>query len=447
MRFLYCMALVAATLSVGSADAQNKAKTIDSVMMLYQKQGSFNGSVLVYQYGRPVLVKGYGYRDLSKKLLNDSNTVFQIGSVTKTFTATIILMLQEQGKLNVKDKLAKYFPDYPDGDKITIENLLTHTSGIYNYTEDTAFGRQGLFAHRSRKEMISLFKDKISGIEPGTTFYYSNSNYLLLGYIIEDLTHKSYYTALRSMILEPLGMKNTGCDFARLNNKNKATGYFSIDDNFGDVAPLVDSSVSYAAGCIYSTVSDLNKWANAVHAGLLMTKESWKQAHTIYKQNYGYGWMLGEVSGKKSIGHNGGIHGFVANLFLMPDDASTIVLVSNNMENEQSQIRRNITSILNDKSPDLPTFRQEIKPDVTVLKKYVGEYILAPGFSITISEAEGKLFAQATGQPKLRLYAERNNLFFFKVVDAEINFLTNDNNVVDRLTLKQNGRLMTAVKK
>lgn len=446
MRFLYCIAFIT-VLFANNVCAQNKAKTIDSVITLYHKNGSFNGSVSVYQYGRPVLAKGYGYRDVSKKLLNDSNTVFQIGSVTKTFTATMVMMLQEQGKLNVKDKLNKYLPDFPDGDKISLENLLTHTSGIYNYTEDTAFGRVGLFSHHNRKEMMSLFKDKISGIEPGTTFSYSNSNYLLLGYIIEDITHKSYYAALRSMILEPLGMKNTGCDFAKLNNKNKATGYFSIDDNTGDIAPLVDSSVSYAAGCIYSTVSDLNKWANAVHAGLLMKKESWQQALTIYKQNYGYGWMLGEVSGKKSIGHNGGIHGFVANLFIMPYDASTIVLISNNMENEQSQIRRNITSILNDKKTDLPSFRQEIKPDIKLLRNYVGEYVLAPGFSITISEAEGKLFAQATGQPKLRLYAERNNLFFFKVVDAEISFLTNDNNVVDRLTLKQNGRLMTAAKK
>jgi CubicO group peptidase (beta-lactamase class C family) len=151
--------------------AQNKTKAIDSVVKVYQQHGSFNGSVLVYQYGRPVLVKGYGYRDVAKKLLNDSNTVFQIGSVTKTFTATMIMMLQEQGKLNVKDKLNKYFPDYPDGDKITIENLLAHTSGIFNYTEDTSFSTMAMTQHQDRKAMMRVFKDRMTGIEPGSNFY------------------------------------------------------------------------------------------------------------------------------------------------------------------------------------------------------------------------------------------------------------------------------------
>jgi CubicO group peptidase (beta-lactamase class C family) len=427
--------------------AQNKTKAIDSVVKVYQQHGSFNGSVLVYQYGRPVLVKGYGYRDVAKKLLNDSNTVFQIGSVTKTFTATMIMMLQEQGKLNVKDKLNKYFPDYPDGDKITIENLLAHTSGIFNYTEDTSFSTMAMTQHQDRKAMMRVFKDRMTGIEPGSNFYYSNSNYLLLGYIIEDLTGKTYYSALRSMILDPLGMKNTGCNFAGLKSKNKAVGYFSIDDGRGDNAPVIDSSVSYAAGCLYTTVSDLNKWATAVHRKQLLTEEDWKLVTTVYKQNYGYGWMLGEAMGKKSIGHNGGIHGFVSNMFMMPDDASTVILISNKMDDEHSQLRRNITAILNDKKPELPEFKTEIKLNPVYFKDYIGVYTLAPGFEITISQEGDALYAQATGQKKLRLYAERKDFFFFKVVDAQISFMRNDAQAVDKLALRQNGRIMNAPKK
>jgi len=428
-------------------NAQEKAKRIDSVVKLYQQHGSFNGSVLVYQYGRPVLVKGYGYRDVSKKLLNDSNTVFQIGSVTKTFTATMIMMLQEQGKLNIKDKLNKYFPDYPDGDKITIENLLTHTSGIFNYTEDTTFSIVAMTQHQDRKAMMQVFKDKMTGMEPGTKFYYSNSNYLLLGYIIEDITGKSYYNALRGMILQPLGMKNTGCNFAGLKSKNKAVGYFSIDDGKGDNAPVIDSSVSYAAGCIYTTVSDLNKWANAIHKKQLLTEEDWTKVTTVYKQNYGYGWMIGEAMGKKSIGHNGGIHGFISNMFLMPDDASTVILISNKMDDEHPQLRRNITAILNDKKPEIPEFKTEVKLNPIYFKDYIGVYTLAPGFEINITQEGGALYAQATNQPKLRLYAERKDFFFFKVVDAQISFLRNDAQVVDKLALRQNGRIMNAPKK
>lgn len=446
MKRILFLAASAMLLTIGTK-AQDKAKTIDSVISIYQKHGRFNGSALVYQYGRPVLVKGYGYRDIAKKLPNDSNTVFQIGSVTKTFTSTMIMMLQEQGKLNVNDKLSKYFPDYPDGDKITLENLLTHTSGIFNYTEDTAFSQIGMTTPQDRKSMMRIFKNKMTGIEPGTKFNYSNSNYMLLGYIIEDLTGKTYYQALRTMILQPLGMKNTGCNFAALKSKNKAVGYFSIDDGKGDNAPFVDSSVSFAAGCIYTTVSDLNKWANAVHRKQLLTEADWNLVTTVYKQNYGYGWMIGEAMGKKSVGHNGGIHGFVSNMFMMYDDASTIILVSNNMEDDQSQLRRNITTALNNKKIEMPEFRTDIKLNPIYMKDYVGVYTLAPGFEIAITQEGDALYAQATGQKKLRLYAERKDYFFFKLVDAQISFMRDDKNVVDKLGLRQNGRIMNAPKK
>jgi len=414
-----CIACMCIT---GLQAQDNRAKTIDSVLSVYNRQGMFNGTVLVTQYNRPFFAKGYGYKDAVKKQVNDTNTIFQIGSITKTFTATMILMLQEQGKLHVKDKLVKYLPDYPDADKITVENLLTHTSGIYNYTEDTVFANKGMFTAKSRKEMLAVFKDKLTGIEPGTIFSYSNSNYMLLGYIIEDITGKPYYTALREMILQPLGMRNTGCDFAVLKNKNKATGYFSMEDNNSIKAPLVDSSVSYAAGCIYTTAGDLLKWAEAVQKEQLLSKTSWQTATTEYKQHYGYGWMIGEALSKKSIGHNGGVHGFVANMFMTKEDGHTVILLSNVMDNDLAPIRRNITAIINDKPYELPEFRKEVKLPVTLLKEYIGSYELAPNFLINITLEGDKLFAQATGQTKLRIYAERKDFFFLKLVDAQISF-------------------------
>ncbi|OSZ81709.1 hypothetical protein CAP35_00115 [Chitinophagaceae bacterium IBVUCB1] len=440
------LVLISSCLS-GVYAQDNRAKTIDSVLAVYNKQGMFNGAVLVTQYGRPLFAKGYGYRDVAKKIANDTNTVFQIGSITKTYTATMVLMLQEQGKLNVKDKLAKYMPDYPDGEKITIENLLTHTSGIYNYTEDTTFANKGLFTTKSRKEMLAVFKDKLTGIEPGTTFNYSNSNYILLGYIIEDITGKPYYTALREMMLQPLGMHNTGSNFAGLKNKYKATGYFSIDDNNGIKAPLVDSSVSYAAGCIYTTVGDLMKWADAVQRAKLLRKESWIAATTEYKQHYGYGWMIGESLSKKSIGHNGGVHGFVSNMFMTPDDAHTVILLSNVMDNDLAPIRRNITAIVNNKPFELPEFRNEIKLPAALLKDYAGKYELAPNFYIDITLEGDKLFAQATGQTKLRMYAERKDFFFLKLVDAQFSFARDAAGKVEKLNLRQGGRILPGIKK
>lgn len=430
-----------------SSYAKDYRKEIDSALTTFSKQGKFNGSALVTQYGSMILEKGYGYKDLKQKTLNDSNTIYQIGSVTKTFTSTMILMLQKQGKLNVKDKLSKYYPDFPEGNDITLENLLTHTSGIFNYTDDSAFMAKEPFKHHSKAEMMQYFKDHAIQFAPGSKFGYSNSNYSILGYIIEDVTGKSYFSALREMILTPLGMKHTGCDFAGLKDKNKATGYYAIDGNRGMIAPKVDSSVSFAAGGIYTTVGDLNKWAVAMLHNQLITKADWQIATTINQENYGYGWMIGDNYGRVSIGHNGGVHGFIANLFMTPDDASVIVLLSNDMGNDLSAIRRTISAIINDKEYQLPVGHREIKMATNQLQEYAGNYELAPGFVMKVFMDGNSLMGQLPGQNAFQLYPAAPNEFFLKVTDAELRFLRDKNNKVERVLLKQNGRAIPGVRK
>jgi CubicO group peptidase (beta-lactamase class C family) len=161
------------------------------------------------------------------------------------------LKLQEQGKLNLQDKLSKYFPGYPKGDSIDIHQLLSHTSGIYNYTDDENFMRNELTRPASRERMMSLFENKPLNFSPGSRMKYSNSNFLLLGYIIEKLTKRSYEEMVYELIFEPLHMNESGFDFAHL--KNKATGYTSIIENSGNLSIVVDSTVSFAAGAMYST--------------------------------------------------------------------------------------------------------------------------------------------------------------------------------------------------
>lgn len=443
---IYLLSLVL-LFSCSWAMGQNTARNIDSLITLYHKDGKFTGTILVAKEGEVILKKGYGYKNTVKKQKNDGKGIFQLGSVSKTFTSTMILMLQEEGKLNVKDKLSKYFPAYPDGDKITIENLLTHTSGIFNYTEDTGFIKKDMFTHQGRQELIALFKDRLTGIEPGTKFDYSNSNYMLLGYIIEDLTGMSYYKALREMILKPLGMKNTGCNFAGLKSADKVTGYFAIDDEDGLPAPFVDSSVSYAAGAIYSTADDMYKWAQAVIDGKLLRPVDWIMATREFKEKYGYGWMVGELYGKKSIGHNGGVHGFVSNFFLVPDDKVVVVMLSNDMSADLSVLRRGITALLYDKPYEFPKFKPSVKLDAKTLKEYVAEYELAPGFYIKIFLEGDKLMGQVTGQTAFRMYAERKDLFFLKVTEAQISFVRNNNGRIDKLLLRQNGKITPAERK
>ncbi|MDP9042830.1 MAG: beta-lactamase family protein, partial [Bacteroidota bacterium] len=227
---------------------------LDSLVSAYERQNSFNGTVLVAQKGKTLLEKGYGFKNKKENTFNTTNTIYQIGSITKQFTSAIILQLVEKQKMTLQDRLSKYIPDYPKGDSITVENLLTHTSGVYNYTNDANFMMNQSERPISRDSLVNLFKYKPLDFSPGTGWSYSNSGYILLGIIIEKVTHKSYFEVVRENIFEPLEMRHTGFDFRDLKSPDKAIGYSA---DFSTPVGIVDSSVSYAAGSIYTTVGDL----------------------------------------------------------------------------------------------------------------------------------------------------------------------------------------------
>ena len=298
---------------VASVFAQDVAK-LDELLSTWSNQYKFNGSVLVSHKGKVLLDKGYGLRNAGDKTANDQNSIYQIGSITKQFTATVILKLQEEKKLNVADKLSKYFPGYPKGDSITIEHLLTHTSGIYSYTNDPAFMQNEVTKPSNREKMMALFKDKPLNFSPGAQWDYSNSAYMLLGYIIEDVAKMPYEKAVRRYIFTPLGMTHSGFDFTHLSSKDKATGYFRLTKEKNEPAPIVDSSVSYSAGAIYSSTGDLYKWHQSLQNNSVIKKASKEKAQTPVMNKYGYGWAIDTVAGKKTFGHGGGIHGFNTNM-------------------------------------------------------------------------------------------------------------------------------------
>jgi CubicO group peptidase (beta-lactamase class C family) len=251
---------------------QNISTKLDTLIGAYENESGFTGTVLVATKGTVILEKGYGYKNKSTKALNDTNTIFQIGSITKQFTSAIILQLLEQNKLALQDSLTKYIPDYPNGDKITIEQLLTHTAGVYNYTNDAAFVEKESTHPIIRDSLITRFKYKPLDFPPGQKYRYSNSGYFLLGYIIEKITGQSYFQVVRQHIFQPLHMDHSGFDFTGLNNPNKAIGYTSPQSTMP--ASIVDSSVSFSAGAIYTTVGDLYKWDRALLAGKILSPAS-----------------------------------------------------------------------------------------------------------------------------------------------------------------------------
>jgi CubicO group peptidase (beta-lactamase class C family) len=428
-----------------SAIAQSVPQKIDTLLTAFEKQEAFTGSVLVARGGTVLFEKGYGYKNKKENTWNDSNTVFQIGSITKQFTSAIILQLEEKNRLSLQDKLSKYIPDYPNGDQITIEHLLTHTSGVYNYTNDTAFMRRSAFTPISRDSLIATFKNKPLDFHPGAQFNYSNSGYILLGYIIEKVTGKSYFQVVRENIFRPLHMDHTGFDFSGLVSADKAIGYRPSET--GEPAPIVDSSVSFAAGAIYTTLGDLYKWDRALYTGNIISPASLQKAFTPHLAKYGYGWTIDSVHGKRVVEHGGGIPGFVSYIWRVPEDQTCIVVLDNHPSPAgPEQIAREINALLDGKEYRIPHPRTAIHLDTTLLRQYVGEYQLAQGFILTISLENGSLMSQATGQGKAELFAEKENFFFQKVVDVQLEFIKGPDNKVGKLIIHQNGRPVTANK-
>jgi len=430
-----------------ACSSQDMTSKLEELMDTYTKQYKFNGAVLVAYNGKILLDKGYGLRNADNKIANDKNSIFQIGSITKQFTATVILKLQEEKKLNVTDKLSKYFPDYPKGDSITIEQLLTHTSGIYSYTSDPVFMEKEVSKPADRQRMIALFKDKPLQFSPGTQWEYSNSAYMLLGYIIEDVTKMPYEQAVRKYIFNPDKMDHSGFDFTHLNHGNKATGYFRLSEGSSVPAPIVDSSVSYSAGAIYSTTGDLYKWHQSLQVNSIMTKASKEKAFTPVKNNYGYGWVIDSVFGKRRVGHGGGIHGFNTNIASIPDDNTCIILLNNAGNPNLDKITESIFAILYNKPYELPKEKVAITVAEDILKQYIGVYELSPELIITISVENGKLIGKSEGQEALQLHPEKEDVFFIKEIDAQVKFTRSENKEVSGMTLLQQGREMSGKKR
>lgn len=280
----------------------------------YYRKKSFSGTIIVTKDDEVILNKGYGKANYDNNIENKPQTIFEIASLTKQFTATAILKLQEKSLLSVQDTVDKYIPDYPNGDKITIYNLLTHTSGIPDYLE--YFGSVDTQTQTyTVDELVGLFKNEPSNFRPGESFDYSNSNYTLLGYIIEKVSNMSYEDYIQENILDPLNLKNTGFINNKVNIKDSSIGYYFINKNLYTQAeaPETEALLSYSAGEIYSTTEDLNKWENALFTEKVIKRESLDEMFTPHLNNYGYGWFINENDdGDKVIFHSGNLPGYTS---------------------------------------------------------------------------------------------------------------------------------------
>jgi CubicO group peptidase (beta-lactamase class C family) len=285
------------------------------------------GSVLLARGGEVLFSKGYGFANAEWEIPNSPSTKFRLGSITKQFTAACILILEERGKLKTNDPVKTHLPDAPAAwDKITIYNLLTHTSGIPNFTDLPDYGTIKLSPSTPKKSYDRL-RDKSLDFQPGEKFSYSNSNYLLLGYLIEKISGDSYEKFLQQNVLAPLGLKDTGYD-SRALIPRRASGYSESREGIVN-ADYVDMTIPHAAGALYSTTEDLLRWEQGLFGGKLLSAASLKKMTTPFKETYACGLNVRTIDGRKLISHTGGIEGFETFLAYYPEDLLTVVVLAN----------------------------------------------------------------------------------------------------------------------
>lgn len=307
------------------------AKKIDGYVLSY---GNFSGAILVARAGRIIINKGYGFANYEFDAPITDQTKFRIASISKVFTATAIMLLQEKNMLSVRDSLSKYIPDFPNGQSITIYHLLTHTSGIRNCNH--------LEIATNLEDVIACFKTWSLEFDPGSAYKYSNSGYLLLAYIIEKAAGKKYEEFLNENIFKPCDMRSSGEDNAALVLKNRAHGYIK-ENNYIKHVPFFPYMITLCGnGSLYSSLEDLYKFDRALDAGKIVSIYSIASMITPYigmkgslYRAHGYGWFIDKLFDRNVIEYSGALRGFLSKYIKFIDDKITIIILTNVEDREQ----------------------------------------------------------------------------------------------------------------
>lgn len=518
--------------------AQTMEEKIDQLMSNQYKNEDSGATILLAKKGEVIYRKAFGKSNLELDTDMIPENVFEIGSITKQFTAVSILMLLEEGKLSLDDEITKFIPDYPtQNTKITIHHLLTHTSGIKSYTSIPSladYARNDI----PLTELIDAFKNEPMDFKPGEQYLYNNSGFVLLGYIIEKASGIPYEEFIQKRIFEVLKMENSSYGSKYTIIKNRAAGYQKQENYLN--ANYISMNIPHAAGAIMSTVDDMLLWQKAIQNNTLISKESLAKAFTNYtlnngeKINYGYGWAHNLVNDIPVIEHGGGIFGYTTQGIYVPSEHIYVIILTNCNCSSPTEIAFKIAAIamgkpypelsktvtlskeqlqkwvgayefedgttrlislkdnqlysqradgnasfkifpltenrfffedsfaqyeFTDETPKkvifknniniskgvetdkkIPDAKTEIQLSADVLKKYIGSYQLAPNFFIEITVEGNQIFAQATNQSKIELFAEAEDNFFLKVVAANITFeIDATTKMPISLTLEQGG--------
>jgi CubicO group peptidase (beta-lactamase class C family) len=409
----------------GNALSQQPRPKFDDHIQAYVHNGDFSGSVLIAKSGRVVFQKSYGMANYEWGIPNSEKTRFHIASVTKTFTAAAIVMLEQQGKLKLNDPLSKYLPDYLNGDRITIDQMLSHSSGLPDYYSLPEYSTKK-YQRVTLPDLIAWVKTKPLDFLPGSKNTYSNTGYGFLAYIIEQASGKRYDQFIADEILRPAGMKDTGTLRDEVLIPNRADGYQPALGNPGlHNAPFYDKTILTGSGSLYSTAGDLYTWCRAIESGRFFD---------IRKLSYPYGWGTRETKSKhKFMEQSGRDPGFASHIAVFPDDELIVIVLGNLEDAAVNVMADDLAALALGGTAPAPAERTRTTAAISGAEDYAGRYEVNPTFFIDVRAEEGDLYLRGTGGDYLPLEPTGKGSFFYRQLYVKVGFQHDKNGKIETL--------------
>jgi D-alanyl-D-alanine carboxypeptidase len=431
--------LIGLLLSTSSLLAQefNREK-MDSLFSKIEAKDQGMGSIAISKAGKTVYQRATGYQDVARKSSATPATVYGIGSISKIFTAVIVLQQVEANKLELSTTLDNFFPELPNADSITIEHLLRHRSGLYNFTDEAAYPAK-MEQAMTKEQLLEWFAELGTDFPPGEQMSYSNTGYVLLSFIVEEVSGKPYAELLEEGIAKTCGLESTYMPSEVVGSREGEALSYSRGEEQWEQATRTHPSIPTGAGAILSTPNDLNQFLHCLFSGKLLEQEMVDQMMEM-KDGHGLGLVQFPFYDKTAYGHNGSIDGFASSAGYFVEEDVAVSYISNGLVMSVNDIMLGALSIYFGKPYDMPEFKPAIELEAEVLDTYVGVYTSTElPMSITISRDGDMLMAQASGQSPFPLEAYGERLFRFTRAGIKIEFLPEKG----QLALRQSGSTYT----
>lgn len=423
-------------------DRQALAAKVDAYLEPLLKRDLISGSVLLARGGEVLVAKGFGPANREWDAANGVDTKFRLGSLSKQFTAAGILLLEQRGLLRLEDPLAKYLPEFPRADRITLHQLLSHTSGLANFNQLPDYWEKNLH-HLTLRQVIDWFKDQPPRGQPGESWNYSNAGFTLLAAVIEKVSGRDFAAFLRDELFRPLGMTATGVDEHEDILGRRADGYVR-DENGVKRVSYRDMAFMNGAGSIYSTVGDLFRWDRALRSDKPLNRASLERLFAPVKENYACGWFVDRRFGRRLISHSGDITGFRCDMQRFVDDDVTVILLLNFESTFTAAVARDLGAIALGEPYKPALLPEGIPVPAATLTELAGTYGLDARNALVLTAKDGRLLAAAPGMPEAVAVPQSETVFFILEWNGMLRILRGPDGGVTGLRLTQGARTIPA---